>query len=98
MAETFNDKIDALRGAFFPPPPDANLAYIVGAEYLAPLAINGIITKVIVTKAINRPKKDKALRPNKIPNRFLLIIATPFIKVFISSANLQPTRIRSSKK
>ena len=34
-------------------------------------------------KAINKLKKDKAPGPNGIPNRFLLIMAVPFGKVFI---------------
>ena len=82
MAETFNDKIDALRGAFFPPPPEADLVDIEGAEYPAPLTISRTVTQVMVTKAINRPKKDKAPGPNGIPNRFLSIVAAPFAGVF----------------
>ena len=39
--------------------------------------------KIIITKAINKLKKNKALKPNKILNKFLLIITTPFIGVFI---------------
>ena len=35
-----------------------------------------------MTKAINRPKKDKAPGPNGIPNRFLSIITVPLGKVF----------------
>ena len=55
---------------------------IVKAEYLAFLIINKIITKIIIIKAINKLKKNKALKLNKIPNRFLLIIITPFIGIF----------------
>ena len=53
------------------------------AEYLAPLIIDKIIIKIIIIKTINKLKKNKILRLNKIPNKFLLIITTPFIKVFI---------------
>ena len=60
----------------------ADLGDIEGAEYPAPLTISGTVTQVIVTKAINRPKKDKAPGPNKIPNRFLSIVTTPFAGVF----------------
>ena len=82
MAKTFNNKIDALKGAFFPLPLNTNLANIVKVKYPAPLIINRIIIKVIIIKAINKLKKDKALKPNKILNKFLLIIITPFIGVF----------------
>ena len=83
MAKTFNDKIDALKGTFFPLLLNTNLINIVKAEYPAPLIINGIITKVIIIKTINKLKKNKVLRLNKIFNKFLLIIITPFIGVFI---------------
>ena len=83
MVKTFNDKINALKGAFFLLLLDANLANIIKAEYPALLVINRIVTKVIIIKAINRLKKDKALKLNKILNKFLLIITTPFIRVFI---------------
>ena len=83
MAKTFNDKINILKKTFFPLLLNINLANIIKAEYLASLIINGIITKVIIIKAINKLKKNKTLKPNKIPNKFLLIFATPFIKVFI---------------
>ena len=82
MAKTFNNKIDTLRGAFFLLLLNIDFVNIVRAKYPAPLIINGIITKVIVIKAINRLKKDKALKFNRIPNKFLLIVITPFIGVF----------------
>ena len=41
-----------------------------------------MVTQDMVTKAINRPKKDKAPGPNRIPNRFLLMVAVPLGKVF----------------
>ena len=83
MAKTFNDKIDALKGAFFLLLLNVNFINIVKTKYPALLIINRIITKIIIIKAINRLKKDKALKLNKIFNRFLLIITTPFIRIFI---------------
>ena len=46
------------------------------------MTISKIVTQVIITKAINRPKKDKAPGPNRIPNRFLSIVIIPFAGVF----------------
>ena len=43
MAKTFNDKIDALKRAFFPPLLNTNLADIKRAEYLTPLIISKIV-------------------------------------------------------
>ena len=51
------------------------------AEYLPLLIINRIITKIIIIKAINKLKKNKELKFNKIFNKFLLIITILFIKV-----------------
>ena len=79
----FNDKIDVLKRTFFPLLLNINLTNIIRAKYPAFLVINGIIIKVIIIKVINRPKKNKALRLNKIFNRFLLIIITLFIRIFI---------------
>ena len=83
MVKTFNDKINALKRVFFLLLLNINFINIIKAEYSAFLVINGIITKVIIIKTINRLKKNKALKLNRIFNRFLLIITTPFIKVFI---------------
>ena len=83
ITKTFNNKIDALKKAFFPLLLNINFVNIIKTKYLAPLIINRIITKVIIIKAINRLKKNKILKPNKIFNKFLLIITTLFIKVFI---------------
>ena len=62
----FNNKINALKKAFFLLLLNINFTNINKAEYLAFLIINIIITKIIITKAINKLKKDKALKPNKI--------------------------------
>ena len=78
----FNNKIDTLKRAFFPLLLNINFINIVKADYIALLIINRIITKIIIIKAINKLKKNKALKPNRIPNRFLLVIITLFIKVF----------------
>ena len=43
--------------------------------------MNGIIIKIIIIKGINKLKKNKALKPNKIFYRFLLIITILFIKI-----------------
>ena len=80
---TFNNKIDILKGAFFPLLLNTNLVNIDKVKYLAFLVINKIVIKIIIFKAINRLKKDKILKFNKIFNKFLLIIATLFIRVFI---------------
>ena len=80
IIKTFNDKIDTLKKAFFPLLLNINLVNIVGAEYLAFLIINRIVTKIINIKAINKLKKNKALRLNKILSKFLLKITIPFIK------------------
>ena len=60
----------------------ANLSNIEGAIYPDPVLVDKVVTQDIVTKAINRLKKDKAPGPNGIPNRFLSIVAVPFRKVF----------------
>ena len=83
MVKTFNDKINALKKTFFLLLLNINLINIDKAEYLALLVINKIVTKVIIIKAINKLKKNKALKFNKIFNKFLLIIITLFIRVFI---------------
>ena len=83
MIKTFNNKINALKRAFFFLLLNIDFVNIDKAEYLTLLIINGIITKIIVIKAINRLKKNKALKFNKILNKFLLIITTPFIRIFI---------------
>ena len=54
----FNDKIDALKGAFFLLL-NINFVNIDKAKYLTFLIINRIIIKVIITKAINKLKKIK---------------------------------------
>ena len=82
IANTFDGKIEALRGAFFPPPPEANLSNIENAIYPDPVLVNKVIIQDIVIKAINKLKKDKAPGPNGILNRFLLIVAVPLRKVF----------------
>ena len=46
------------------------------------MLIDKVVTQDIITKAINRPKKDKAPGPNGILNRFLLIVAVPLGKIF----------------
>ena len=46
------------------------------------MLVDKIVIQDIVTKAINRLKKDKAPGPNGIPNRFLSIVAVPLGKVF----------------
>ena len=82
IVKIFNNKINALKGAFFFLLLNINFINIIKAEYLAFLIINGIITKIVIIKNIKNLRKNKALKPNKIFNRFLLIITTPFIKVF----------------
>ena len=78
----FNNKINTLKRAFFPLLLNINFANIDKAEYVGLLIINKIIIKVIIIKAIDKLKKNKALKFNKIFNRFLLIITTLFIKAF----------------
>ena len=46
------------------------------------MLVDKVVTQDMVTKAINRLKKDKAPGPNGIPNRFLSIVAVPLRKVF----------------
>ena len=41
-----------------------------------------VVIQDIITKTINKLKKDKAPKPNGIFNRFLLIVAVPLRKVF----------------
>ena len=83
IIKTFNDKMNILKRAFFPLLLNINFVNIIKAEYLAFLIINKIIIKVIIIKTINKLKRDKISRFNKIFNIFLLIITTQFIKVFI---------------
>ena len=83
MVKTFNNKIDTLKRTFFFLLLNINFVNIIKAKYPAFLIINGIITKIIIIKIINKLKKNKALKLNKIPNKFLLIITILFIKIFI---------------
>ena len=46
------------------------------------MLVDKVVTQDIITKTINRPKKNKAPGPNGIPNRFLLIMAVPLGKIF----------------
>ena len=62
--------------------PNRAIGDIEGAIYPDPVLVDKVVTQDMVTKAINRPKKDKAPGPNGIPNRFLLMVAVPLGKVF----------------
>ena len=99
----FNDKINALKKTFFLLSLNINFVNIVKAEYLALLIINKIITKIIVIKTINKLKKDKILKFNKILNKFLLIIINLFIGIFIYlfliylDVNYYPRKFKKAK-
>ena len=44
LADIFNSKIEALRGVFFPPPPDADLADIDDITYPNPVELDRLVT------------------------------------------------------
>lgn len=81
-AHEFPEKVDILRNKFFPPPPDVDLSDMRGFAYPEPLSEGpdwdhtgpitpGRITIEEVTKAIRRPKADKAPGVSQITSRVL---------------------------
>lgn len=78
----FEDKISVLRDTFFPPPPQADLTDITGTVYPVPDPTDDAITEEEVYKVIYRPKPDKAPGIDRIPNRFLRMVALKLSKVF----------------
>lgn len=81
-AESFQEKVEVLRGAFFPPPARADLEDIQGFQYDAPLVTNMEVTEKEVHEAINRPKPDKAPGIDGIPNRFLRMVVGKLLPSF----------------
>ena len=70
-ANTFTEKAEVLKEAFFPAPPEADLSDLEGYYYPEAKACPIKITKQEVLAAIRRPNPDKAPGPDGIPNRIL---------------------------
>ena len=71
VAHTFEEKIDMLKEAFFPPPPSANLTDLQGFIYPASLECPVTITEKEVLAALIRSRPDKAPGSDGITNRLL---------------------------
>lgn len=79
-AETFDEKVQMFKEAFFPPLPTADLTDIRGFTYPEPEESRMEITAEEVSKAITRVKADKAPGPDGIPNRILKILGTTLVE------------------
>ena len=60
-----------------------NLFNINNIIYLGPIRIDNKLIEKKVRVAIFRPKQNKALRVNKILNRFLRVVARELLPQFI---------------
>ena len=78
-ARDFEGKVRALRRVLFPPPPQADLSDIVGAEYPPPITMPIELSDTEVWKAIHHPAADKAPGISGLPNRFLRVVCAKLL-------------------
>ena len=86
VATTFEEKEQAFRAKFFPPPPEADLSDIEGYVYSPPLPSQSLLTVEEVENAIRRPKPTKALGltgiPHSVLQKSLKVTAGPITGLF----------------
>ena len=81
IAETFEEKSDMLKQKFFPPSPPADLSDIEGSLYPSPPQCPMIITKLEVTEAIGRLKRDTAPGPGGTANRIVEACSEKLVEI-----------------
>jgi hypothetical protein len=73
--KTTDEKIQALRKAFFPEPPDADLSEITISSHTKPQIPFPLISKQEVTDAIRQAPLNKAPGADGIPNKVWRLLA-----------------------
>ncbi len=98
MATTFEEKIEVLRGKFFPSFSQADVSDISGSFIPLVVLSNSRISENEVKRAIRRVKANKASDVSEIPNKALQAGLTELISVLTSIFNACVTHKYHSKQ
>ena len=78
-ARSLEEKVEVLKERFFPPPPEADLRDVAGAQYPERIQCSEQILEQEVMTAIRRPHPDKEPGPDGITNRVLQMAARTIV-------------------